>query len=129
MTQEEKQVMNYVRGLKDAQELNVAEPLEVLTYQRVIFWSWGVSKTVNFGNKALGLKVNGKYLKGWVVITLSSLDLYDISFLSWGAKKVVLFVEGIYFTELTDVVDQHIESDPEILKTNSLSFTQTEIIK
>lgn len=137
MTQESIRIMEYVRGLPDALGLNVGEALQVLLRQRVVFWSWGVSKKVNFANKALALKVNGKYLKGWVVITLSSLDLYDISFLSTGAKKVLLFVEGIYLDQLTDIIDEYIESNPEILKTNSLTFAQevrvveilTEIIK
>lgn len=116
MTQEQINLINHIRANKTAVEFNPDETMQVLTHDRVIYWSWGVSQKINFANKGLCLKVNGRYLKGWVLITLSGLDLYDVHFLKGRAKEILTSIEGLYFDQLVEVIDRYIESDAKALQ-------------
>jgi len=116
MTQEKLNLIDHIRANKTAVSFNVDETMQLLTHNRVIYWSWGVSRASNFNNKGLGLKVSGRYLKGWVLITLSGSDLYDIHFLKGRAKEILTSIEGIYFDELVEVIDRYIESDEKALQ-------------
>ena len=67
---------------KGEREFNPKETLQVLTLNRMTYWSWGVSKLINMFNKGLCLKVSGHHHKGWVVITLGWTDTYSVYYLS-----------------------------------------------
>jgi hypothetical protein len=84
------------------------EIMKVLTYNRTIYWSWGVSKKINLDDKGLLLKVSGNLHKGWVLITLEWNDTYNVTIISNKGEIKETFTE-VYFTELTEVIDNRIE--------------------
>lgn len=52
----------------------------------------------------VGFQVNGYHHKGWVLIKLTWVDEYEVSFIGKD-RKVVKVVEGVYFPELVEVLD------------------------
>lgn len=57
----------------------------------------------------LRFKVQGFLHKGWVTVEYNEgADLFDIKLLS-NQLKEVKSIEGIYFDELIDVIDNHVE--------------------
>lgn len=93
-------------------EFNPQETMKVLTHNKMIYWTWGVSEIVSFENKSLVLKVSGNHHKGYVVITLDFLDLYNVYYISnKGEKKDESL--GLYFDQLVEVIDNKIERIPE----------------
>jgi len=71
--------------------------------------SWGAHKFKG-GSNYLIFKVQGFKLKGQVKITLNSLDLYDIEFIN-SKGKVIKTVEGIYFDQLIETIDNEVETN------------------
>lgn len=88
------------------------ETMQWLTANRMTFWSWGVSKRVNFDNKALALKVSARRWKGFVVITLGWDDIYIVSYMTQTGRIHKTF-EGVYCDDLVEVIDNEIENVPE----------------
>jgi hypothetical protein len=89
-------------------EFNLKETIMILRNNDSIFWSWGVSRMINFMNKGLLFKVSGHHHKGWVLVTLGWEDLYKVHIIS--NKGVVKnSYEGIFFNQLTEVIDNRIE--------------------
>ena len=95
--------------LKNKIEFNVAETLKLISYDKDIFWSWGVSSRINIANKALLLNVSGRYHKGLVLITLAGNDTYTVYMLSM-RKEVINTYENIYCDQLTELIDNRIET-------------------
>jgi len=93
-------------------EFNLNETMAVLTHNMNIYFSWGVSNKYNIDNKGLLLKVNGHHHKGYVFITLSWADLYDVHLISTHGN-IKQSVEGLYFDQLVEVIDNKIERIPE----------------
>ena len=97
---------------------NPDETLQVLKGTNLwVFFSWGVSKLLripkkNYGYVGLLMKVNGCHHKGYVLITLNFLDLYDVHLLN-NQYKVKESITDIYFDELFNVIDGKIERIPE----------------
>ena len=89
-------------------EFNPKETLEVLKYNRPIYWSWGVSNLINVENKGLLMKVRGHHHKGYVFITLGWDDVYKVHIISTRGNIKETF-EGVYFDMLVEVIDNRIE--------------------
>ena len=92
-------------------DFNVNETLQVLTHNKLIWITWGVSpRTIcSFENKVLIFKPNGRYFKDFVCVTLGWDDVYQVHFMN-DEYKVVKSVEGVYFDMLVDVINQYIET-------------------
>lgn len=89
-------------------EFNLKETMEVLTYNRNIYFSWGVSKQINLNDKGLLLNVSGHHHKGSVLITLSWNDTYSVYIINSRGKILDEYKE-VYFDVLTEVIDNRIE--------------------
>lgn len=101
------QLFHFV-GEKGQREFNTRETLDVLTHNRMVYFSWGVSKLYNFVDKGLCLKVSGNHHKGWVVITLSYMDTYSVYIVS-NKGEVKNEYHDVYFDQLTEIIDNRIE--------------------
>jgi len=89
-------------------EFNTSETLKVLTHNKTIYWSWGVSQLFNCNDKGLLLKVNGHHHKQYVLITLDWDDTYKVDYLNRNLR-VTDTQENIYFDQLTEFIDNRIE--------------------
>lgn len=87
---------------------NPAETMQWLTIDRNIFWSWGVSKKINLGNKGLLLRVNGHHHNGYVLITLSPMDTYSVHIIKTNGT-LVSTTHDIYCDMLQDFIDTKVE--------------------
>jgi len=97
--------------LKDT--FNIQETLSVLTHNRPMYWSWGVSKIINLNlNKGLLLKVSGNHHKGWVLITLDWTDTYNVDIIS-NKGEVIDHFDMVYFDMLSEIIDNRIERIPQ----------------
>lgn len=89
-------------------EFDIQETIKVLTYDKMIYWSWGVSKLYNCENKGLLLKVNGRHFKDYVLITLGWEDTYNVYYLNKELVEVEK-TENVYFDKLVEIIDERIE--------------------
>lgn len=89
------------------------ETMKVLKHNISIYWSWGVSRTVNLLNKGLLLSVNGNLHKGFVLITLDWDDTYTVTFLNKQYNEVKEQKTMVYFDVLVEIIDSEIERIPE----------------
>lgn len=96
-------------------EFNPIQTMKVLSHNIGVYWSWGVSEKINFGNKGLGLKVSGHHHKGWVLITLSFMDTYSVHIVSNKGEVLETFNE-VYFDMLVDIIDRRIERIDEYVR-------------
>lgn len=101
------EIFNAALGLCE-RPFNTGETLQILSNNKAIFWSWGVSNMVNLQNKGLLLKVSGNHHKGWVLVTLGWEDLYKVKIIS-NNGKVLNEYEGIFFDLLVEIIDNRIE--------------------
>ena len=92
--------------LKDT--FNIQETLSVLTHNKPMYWSWGVSKLVNVENKGLLMKVNGHHHNQYVLITLNWDDTYKVDYLNRNLR-VIDTHESLYFDQITEFIDNRIE--------------------
>ncbi len=88
---------------------NVNETLQLLQSTGSVYFSWGVSKKINFNDGGLLLKVNGWHYKKWVFITLAYNDTYTIRLIDMVEEKVDEIFTNIYFDQLAEVIDERIE--------------------
>ncbi len=92
-------------------EFNTQETMQVLTYNKPIYWSWGVESKYNINNKGLLLKVTGRHHRGLVLITLDWNDTYTVYIINM--RKVILQTfEMVYFDQLVEIIDNRIEKIP-----------------
>jgi len=82
--------------------------MEVLSYNKSIYWSWGVSKRMNLNDRGLLLKVSGNHHKGSVLITLGWDDTYCVYIIS-NSGKILNEYKEVYFDVLTELIDNRIE--------------------
>ena len=82
----------------------------ILKSQRTIMWSWGFNTPAALAdNKGLAFKVNGFIHKGWVkVIYIEGADLFTIILIN-RKRNVVREIEGVYFDQLVEVIDNAVE--------------------
>jgi len=88
-------------------EFNTNETLQVLKASRSIFWSWGVSSIINFLDKGLLLKVNGRHHKSYVFITYTY-DTYSVYIIS-NRGTILNEYKEVYFDMLAEIIDNRIE--------------------
>lgn len=88
-------------------DFNHQETMSLLTANKPIYWSWGVSKGI-CSDKMLALKVNGHHHKGWVVINLMWEDLYRVTLITTHGT-IKHQSEGLYFDQLVEYIDTKIE--------------------
>lgn len=82
--------------------------LSILRSNLNIIWSWGFNSPKPLDN-GLTFKVQGFLHKGWVVIEYNEgSDLFDIKLLTDQLEEVKS-IEGVYFDELVDVIDDAVE--------------------
>lgn len=82
--------------------------LSILKTNLCIVWSWGFHNPKAIQN-GLAFKVQGFLHKGWVLVEYNEgVDLFDIRLLSCQLKEVKC-IEGVYFDELIDVIDDMVE--------------------
>ena len=73
-----------------------------------IAWACGFNSPKNYKNKVLVFKVQWFILKGFVFISLSPLDLFNITFTNT-RKKIINQVEWIYIDQLLKIIDNNVE--------------------
>ena len=69
--------------------------------------TWGVNNWVG-GENFLSFRVRARRHKGYVKIILNSMDLYDVQLISTHGN-VKKEWNGLYFDQLTEVIDNKIE--------------------
>jgi hypothetical protein len=89
-------------------EFDTSQTLQVLTHNKPIYWTWGVTQLFNFNNKGLLMKVNGHHHKQYVLVTLGWDDTYNVHYLNRNLREIEK-TEGIYFDQLVEVIDNRIE--------------------
>ena len=92
-------------------EFDTNQTLEVLTHNKTIYWTWGVTQLYNCHNKGLLMKVNGHHHKDYVLVTLSWDDMYNIYFLDkdMNIPNENERIEGLFFDQIVEVIDNRIE--------------------
>lgn len=91
-------------------EFNVNETLLLLHHPTPTkFWSWGVERKINYLDKGLLLYVNANRHTGWLLISLSFKDLYDVHLFELGKKELKHSITDLYFDQLLDAIDDYIE--------------------
>jgi hypothetical protein len=96
-------------------EQNTKETFAYLKVNITMFFSWGGTNFSNFKDLAFGFKANGRYHQFWVLITLNSLDLFDVTLLNED-YTVKCRVENLYFDVLAEAIDELIETNPKAIK-------------
>lgn len=95
---------------KFQKEFESLETLQLLTYVKPIFWSWGVDteKIIRFSKGGFFFPVNGYLHKGFVLITLAYNDTYTVTLYN---KKLIekKQIEEVYFDQLVEVIDTNVE--------------------
>ena len=87
---------------------DIQDTLRLLHYPNPsIFWSWGAEQKINYDNKGLLLKVNAHRHKGWLLISLSGADLYDVHLFQ--DKAIKKSITDIFFEDLLRIIDDEIE--------------------
>lgn len=90
-------------------EFNLRETMQWLTRDKMMFFSWGVSKQINLFNNGLLLRVNGHHHKGYVLITLDAgKDLYEFRLVKTNGTVIATF-EDVYCDDLQEIIDNKIE--------------------
>ena len=98
-----------IRSLcKDYSSMNVEETLSVLKSNPIVIISWGCSDFLNVNNVGLLFKVRGNHHQGFVLITLSWMDLYDVHIIDKEGNSIDQIL-GLYDDCLLDAIDKRIE--------------------
>ncbi|GIJ95430.1 hypothetical protein CAPN002_26480 [Capnocytophaga stomatis] len=88
--------------------------LEILQVDKMVFFSWGISKahSCTFQKmKALCIEVNGFLHKGLVYIAYNEgADTFEVFCTSLNGL-IIKEAKGIYFDELTSIIDKMVEKD------------------
>ena len=72
-----------------------------------VFYSWGVSEKINYNDRGIILKVSGHHFQGYLLISLSFLDLFDVYLFEDG--KIKKSIKDLYFDQLVEAIDKEIE--------------------
>lgn len=89
-------------------EFDVKETYQVISHNKMMFWSWGAASFRNINNRGLLFKVSGHHHKGYVLITLCGNDTYSVHIVSTHGNLKESFRE-VYFEDLQDTIDARIE--------------------
>ena len=84
--------------------------MQILNSQQMVFWSWGPHRFIALSdNRGLMFLVQGFKHKGWVEVTYNEgKDLFDVRLLNM-RKVEKEKIEGVYFDQLVQVIDAHVE--------------------
>ena len=78
--------------------------------------SWGYQNPTavrhNQEDYALMFQVDGNHFKGWVIVSLNFMDLYDVEFYDNASVKQYE-VNDIYAEDLANIIDENVEKVPE----------------
>lgn len=112
---EVKEKINVPEITKNCRSLNVQELMQLLRMDISIFWSWGshafrVDNTRN--PRMFRMTVSGHHHKGHVYIFVNGLDLFDV-YLTTNQGTIVQKVDGLYFDQLVEWIDEKVERVPE----------------
>lgn len=105
-----KKNMNENNNIEIAEEdVKLADYIySILKFQPTILLSWGIQRPVVI-KLGLRFRVNGFLHKGIVEIRYNEgADLFDVYLINEDGTLKEL-IEGVYFDELVDVIDQHVE--------------------
>lgn len=105
-----KKNMNENNNIEIAEEdVKLADYIySILKFQPTILLSWGIQRPVVI-KLGLRFRVNGFLHKGIVEILYNEgADLFDVYLINEDGTLKEL-IEGVYFDELVDVIDQHVE--------------------
>jgi hypothetical protein len=97
---------------KPMSDLTIAKTIreQLLAFGRIKVMSWGARGWTG-GEDFLRFRVSARRHKGYVKITLNGMDLYDVELISM-KNEVKDTINGLYFDQLADVIDQKIEYIP-----------------
>jgi hypothetical protein len=111
--------------------INAEDVVQILRSNNIVVMSWGTEKLTGFGSPSFysgnnniadgfGFKVNGRLHKGWVLITVNSLDLFDIYLtapqLKFGSTEGMKpTVSDVFIEDLMETLDYLIETPKEEL--------------
>ena len=88
-------------------EFDINETIKLLMHPNPsVYWSWGVEKKIPYKD-ALLLYVNGYLFQGYLAITVSFKDLYDVHLFEGGVLKKS--ITELYFDKLRDSIDITVE--------------------
>ena len=94
----------------------------ILKTQLMVMWSWGFNSPIPLSN-GLQFKVEGFIHKGYVVVRYNEgKDLFDISLLDC-QKAIVKEIEGVYFDELVEIIDNEVEKVSDYEKRVKMEFS------
>ena len=102
---------------------NEADYLIRKTNGGIIFWSWGCEKRINFADKVLFIKVNGRYYKFWVAVTLEASDTYTVTFFKRDFTVKAQITE-VYCDQLVEVIDDAVETRSDYLKDCAKNYAE-----
>ena len=91
-------------------EFDFEQTMYVLTANKNIWWSWGVSNG-KCSNKWIVFKTNGYRHKGWVLITLGWEDLYKVYIITTHGR-IRAQQDGLYFDQIVNYIDGQVEKFP-----------------
>lgn len=96
---------------KFQRDFDLKETYQVLTHNKIVWWSWGVNPSTikNLDDKCMIFKPNGRYFKGFVCITLGWDDVYQVHFVG-NDYKLKKSVDGVYFDMLVNTIDAEVET-------------------
>lgn len=100
----------------------------ILKFQPTILLSWGIQRPVVI-KLGLRFRVNGFLHKGIVEILYNEgADLFDVYLINEDGTLKEL-VEGVYFDQLVDTIDDHVEMVPNYNETVNQQYNIESIIE
>lgn len=88
------------------------QTLSLLKTQQIKLISWGAQNFATPIKNVFRFNVNGHHHKGYVYIVVNGADLFDVYLTTFTNKKVDK-LEGLFFDELVNRIDERIEKIPE----------------
>jgi len=80
--------------------------------KNVKVWTWAARNYSNFHNQVLRFRVSGHHHKGYVYISLNSMDTFDIYFTNL-QNVIKTEIRNVYIEDLISTIDKVVEYIPE----------------
>jgi hypothetical protein len=103
---------------KGCRDLNFQELMQLLKLNISIFWSWGAHNFIVDSAKRtrmFRMNVQGHHHKGHVYIFVNGSDLFDV-YLTTTQGTIKKKIEGLYFDQLVDWIDENVEKIPDYIR-------------
>lgn len=104
-----KDLLNVIKENGGCREFDPNETLQWLRVDLTKFFCWAPQKFTNIQNRGLLFQVSGMKHKGFVLIVLNGLDLYNIILLNKG-KEFKSVHKDVYCDQLNEFIDNLIEN-------------------